>query len=63
MHRLDGMAEGSLHGDNLSDICDALGSPRRCNWAAGVQKQYAILGMAPPSLSDHVDREHACSQY
>ena len=51
MHRLDSMDEGSLHPDILSDnIHDALGNPRCCNWAAGVQKQFASLGV-PSSFS------------
>ena len=49
MHRLDGMAKGSLHRDVLSDnIRDALGKSRCCKWAAGVQTQCAGLGMTPP---------------
>ncbi len=49
MHRLDSMDEGSLHPDILSDnIHDALGNPGCCNWAAGIQKQFASLGV--PSL-------------
>ncbi len=49
MHRLDSMDEGSLHPDILSDnIHDALGNPRCCNWAAGVQKQFASLGVPSP---------------
>ncbi len=43
------MEEGSLHLDILSDnIHDALGNPGCCNWAAGIQKQLASLGV--PSL-------------
>ncbi len=49
MPRLDSMAEGSLHRDILDDnLRDALGNPGCCNWAAGVQKRYASLGMASP---------------
>ncbi len=49
MHRLDTMDEGSLHPDILSDnIHDALGNPGCCNWAAGVQKQFASLGVPSP---------------
>ncbi len=49
MHRLDSMDEGSLHPDVLSDnIHDALGNPGCCNWAAGVQKQFASLGVPSP---------------
>ncbi len=49
MHRLDSMDEGSLHPDILSDnIHDALGNPGCCNWAAGVQKQFASLGVPSP---------------
>ncbi len=49
MHRLDSMDEGSLHPDILSDnIHDALGNPGCCNWAAGIQKQFAILGVPSP---------------
>ncbi len=49
MHRLDGMDEGSLHPDILSDnIHDALGNPGCCNWTAGVQKQFASLGVPYP---------------
>ena len=49
MHRLDSMDEGSLHPDILSDnIHDALGSPGCCNWAAGIQKQFASLGVPSP---------------
>ncbi len=48
MHRLDGLDKGSLHPDILSDnIHDALGNPDLpgcCNWAAGIQKQFASLG-------------------
>ena len=43
------MIEGSLHPvhpDILSDnIHDAPGSPACCNWAAGVQKHFASLGV------------------
>ncbi len=43
------MDEGSLHPDILSDnIHDALGNPGCCNWAAGVQKQFASLGVPSP---------------
>ncbi len=49
MHRLDSMDEGSLHPDILSDnIHDTLGNPGCCNWAAGVQKQFASLGVPSP---------------
>ncbi len=49
MHRLDSMDEGSLHPDILSDnIHDALCNPGCCNWAAGVQKQFASLGVPSP---------------
>ncbi len=49
MHRLDSMDEGSLHPDILSDnIHDALGNPGCCNWAAGIQKQFASLGVPSP---------------
>ncbi len=49
MHRLDSMDEGNLHPDILSDnIHDALGNPRCCNWAAGIQKQFASLGVLSP---------------
>ncbi len=49
MHRLDSMDEGSLHPDILSDnIHDALRNPGCCNWAAGVQKQFASLGVPSP---------------
>ena len=49
MHRLDSMDEGSLHPDILSDnIHDALGNPGCCSWAAGVQKQFASLGVPSP---------------
>ncbi len=51
MHRLDSMDEGSLHPDILSDnIHDALGNPECCNWAAGLQKQSASLGLPSESL-------------
>ncbi len=46
MHTLDSMDEGSLHPDILSDnIHDALGKSGCCNWAAGIQKQFASLGV------------------
>ncbi len=49
MHRLDSMDGGSLHPDILSDnIHDALCNPGCCNWAAGVQKQFASLGVPSP---------------
>ncbi len=49
MHGLNSMDEGSLHPDVLSDnIHDALGNPGCCNWAAGVQKQFASLGVPSP---------------
>ncbi len=49
MHRLDSMDEGSLHPDILSDnIHDALGNPGCCNRAAGVQEQFASLGVPSP---------------
>ena len=49
MHRLDSMDEGSLDPDILSDnIHDALGNPGCCNWAAGIQKQFASLGVPSP---------------
>ncbi len=49
MHGLDSMAEGSLHRHILSNnIHDALGDSRCCSWAAGGQKQYAILVMMSP---------------
>ncbi len=50
MHRLDSMDEGSLHPDILSDnIHDALGNPGCCNWAAGIQKQFACASLGVPS--------------
>ncbi len=60
MHRLDSMAEGSLHHDALSDnIHDALGDPGWIlgNWAAGIQEQYASLGMMSTLSSGRVS-EH-----
>ncbi len=49
MHRLDSTAEGSLHRGILGDnVRDAQGNPGCCNWAAGVQRQYASLSMAFP---------------
>ncbi len=43
------MDEGSLHPDILSDnFHDALGNPGCCNWAAGVQRQFASLGVPSP---------------
>ncbi len=49
MHRLESMDGGSLHPDILSDnIHDALCNPGCCNWAAGVQKQFASLGVPSP---------------
>ncbi len=47
MHRLSKMSEGSLHADILKDnIHDAEHSPLVANWAGGVRKQFADLGMA-----------------
>ncbi len=48
MHRLSSMIEGSLHPDILGatqggTISDA--HPGCCDWAVGVQEQYASLGM------------------
>ncbi len=41
--------EGSLHPDILSDnIHDALSNPGCCNWAAGVEKQFASLCVPSP---------------
>ncbi len=40
------MDEGSLQPDILSDNIDALGNFGCCNWAAGVQKQFATLGLS-----------------
>ncbi len=49
------MDEGSLHPDNLSDnIHDALGNPGCCNWAAGLQNQFAGLGMPSPLLGGRI---------
>ena len=50
MHRMDSKDESSVHPDILSDnIHDApSGSPGCCNRAAGVQKQFACLGMPSP---------------
>ncbi len=43
------MDEGNLHPDLLRDNShDALGNLGCCNWAAGVQKQVAGLGVASP---------------
>lgn len=43
------MSESSLHRDILRDIiADTLQSPTVGNWAAGVQRQYASLGLASP---------------
>jgi len=49
MQRLAKMPEGGLHLDILSDnIHDALQNPSVGNWASGVQKQFASLGMVSP---------------
>ena len=49
MHRLAKMSEDSLHADVLRDnIHDALHGSSPDNWAAGIQHQYADLGMASP---------------
>ena len=51
MHRLSKMSEGSLHADILKDnIHDAEHSPLVANWAGGIRKQFADLGMASPYL-------------
>ena len=51
MHRLSKMSEGSLHADILKDnIHDAEHSPLVANWAGGIRKQFADLGMASPFL-------------
>ena len=67
MHRLDSMDEGSLHPDILSDnIHDALGNPGCCNWAAGIQRQFASLGVPSPISGgcirnvDHLAFRKAC---
>ncbi len=45
------MDEGSLHPEILNDIIhDAFGNPGCCNWAAGIQKQFASLGVPSPFL-------------
>ncbi len=67
-HRLDSMDEGSLHPDILSDnIHDALGNPGCCNWAAGIQKQFASLGVPSPfsggrirNVDHYSDHQHIC---
>ncbi len=49
MHRLAKMSEDSLHADILRDnIHDAEHSPLVANWAGGICKQFADLGMATP---------------
>ena len=49
MHRLAKMSSDSLHADILSDnINDALHGASSHNWAAGIQKHYAHLGLASP---------------
>ncbi len=49
------MAEDSLLPDSLSDnIHDGLGNPGCYDWAAGVQKQHAHLGMTSPISSERV---------
>ncbi len=59
MPRLDSMAEGSLHPDILSDNNhDAHDNPGCYNWAAGVQKQYARLGMTSPFSGGLVHNFH-----
>ena len=47
MHRLAKMSSDSLHADILSDnINDALHGASSHNWASGIQKHYAHLGLA-----------------
>ncbi len=49
MHRLDSRDEGSLDPDIMSgNIHDTLGNPGCCNSAAGIQKQFASLGVPSP---------------
>lgn len=49
MHRLAKMPEDSLHADILKDnIHDAQHGPLVANWAGGIRKQFANLGMATP---------------
>ncbi len=49
MHRLAKMPEDSLHADILRDnIHDAEHNPIVANWAGGIRKQFADLGMASP---------------
>ena len=51
MHRLAKMSEGSLHADILKDnILDAEHSHLVANWAGGICKQFADLGVASPFL-------------
>ena len=52
MHRLSLMPQSSIHADILKDkVFAAQQHPRYGNWAAGIMKQYAGLGMPSPFSS------------
>ena len=55
MQRLANMPQASLQAESLSDnILDALQAPGFDNWAAGVHRQFARLGMASTFLSGRI---------
>ena len=60
MHRLAKLSDGSLHADILSDnINDALHGASPRNWAAGIQRHYAHLGLASPFSGDRLQNVNA----
>ena len=55
MHRLSVMPEGSIHVDILKDNISAAQQHPMCgNWATGIVRQYASLGMPSPFSSSGI---------
>ena len=55
MQKLSNLPNGSLHADVLADnVADALLHPSGDNWAAGIVRQYASLGMQSPFSAGRV---------